>query len=130
MIYLFLIIWPFHWVKRGQYQKGKLWVYETPIIKVIVVTLNWELICRNKWHSRTSEISTAPEIAVGRHFHTWSGTRGTPLFLPAVEETLLAISMFSLLTIKRHSATRKQLFLYPEGDRSGLRNPKKDKHQH
>ena len=30
---------------------------------------HWEFICRNKWHPGTSEISTAPEIAVGTHFH-------------------------------------------------------------
>ena len=36
----------------------------------------------------------------------------------------------SLLSIRRHSATRKHLFLYPQGDWPGLRNSKKDKHQH
>ena len=34
---------------------------------------------------------------------------------------------FVLLTIRRHSATRKNLFSYPQGDRSGLRKPKKEK---
>ena len=33
-------------------------------------------------------------------------------------------------TIRWHSATREHLFLYPQGDRSGLRKPKKDKYQH
>ena len=42
---------------------------------------------------------------------------------------LVATSNFGLLTIRRHSATRKHLFLYPQGDRSGLKKPKKDKHQ-
>ena len=32
--------------------------------------------------------------------------------------------------IKLNSATRKDIFLYPLGDRSGLRKPKKDKNQH
>ena len=32
---------------------------------------------------------------------------------------------FSLLTIRRHSATRKHLFPDPQGDRPGLRKPKK-----
>ena len=34
---------------------------------------HWELICQNKWHQGTSEISIPPEIAVGMHFHaqTW-----------------------------------------------------------
>ena len=43
---------------------------------------------------------------------------------------LVATSNFRLLTIRQHSATRKHLFLYPQGYRSGLRKPKKDKHQH
>ena len=46
---------------------------------------------------------------------------------------LVATSKFSLLTIRWHSATRKHLFLYPQGDRSGLRKPKKNNrsyHQH
>ena len=35
--------------------------------------LHRELICRNKWHPGTSEISKTPEIAVGTDFHarTW-----------------------------------------------------------
>ena len=35
-----------------------------------------------------------------------------------------------LLTVRWHSATRKHLFPYSQGDRSGLRKQKKDKHQH
>ena len=35
---------------------------------------------------------------------------------------------FGLLTIRWHSATREHLFPYPQGDRSGLGKPKKDKH--
>ena len=35
-----------------------------------------------------------------------------------------------LLTIRWQSATGKHLLLYPQGDRSGLRQPKKDNHQH
>ena len=42
---------------------------------------------------------------------------------------MVATSKFGLLTIKQHSVIRKQLFLYPQGDMSGLRKPKKDKHQ-
>ena len=41
---------------------------------------------------------------------------------------LVATSKFGLLTIRWHSAARKHLFLYPQGDRSGLGKPKKDKH--
>ena len=29
----------------------------------------------------------------------------------------------------QNNATKKHLFLYPQGDRSGLKKPKKDKHQ-
>ena len=32
------------------------------------------------------------------------------------------------LTIRWHIATRKHMFQYPQGDRSGLRKSKKDKH--
>ena len=32
---------------------------------------------------------------------------------------------FVVLTIRRQSATREHLFLYPQGDRLGLRKPKK-----
>ena len=44
---------------------------------------HWELICRNKWHPGTSEISTPPEIAVGTHFHARHGTKTTLVFLAA-----------------------------------------------
>ena len=44
---------------------------------------HWELICRNKWHPGTSEISTPLEIAVGTHFHAPHDTKTTPVFLPA-----------------------------------------------
>ena len=42
----------------------------------------WKLICRNKWHPRTSEISTPLEVAVGAHFHVRHGTTNTRVFLP------------------------------------------------
>ena len=35
----------------------------------------WKLICLNKWHSGTSEISTPTEIAAGSHFNAWQGTK-------------------------------------------------------
>ena len=34
------------------------------------------------------------------------------------------------VTTPQQSATEKHLFLYLKGDKSGLRKPKKDKHQH
>ena len=42
----------------------------------------------------------------------------------------VATSKLSLLTIRQQGATRKHLFPYPQDDRSGLRKPNKDKHQH
>ena len=47
-----------------------------------------------------------------------------------MEKPLDTTFKFSLLAIKQHSATRKYLLLYPQGDRSCLRKAKKDKHQH
>ena len=38
---------------------------------------------------------------------------------------MVATSKFDLLSIRWHSTTRKHLFLYPQGNRSGLRMPKK-----
>ena len=55
------------------------------------------------------------------------GTKTISVFLPDDTE---APSKFSLFTIWSHSATRKHLFLYPQGDRLGLKKPKKDKHHH
>ena len=43
---------------------------------------------------------------------------------------LVATPKFDLLTIRWYNATRKHLFQYPQGDKSGLRKPKKDKDQH
>ena len=86
---------------------------------------NWEFICRNKWHLRASEISTPLEIAVETHFHVCNATKTTPVFLPVNGEASWSLPT-SLLTIRWHSATRKRLLLYPQGDRSGLKKPEKD----
>ena len=61
---------------------------------------HWELICRNKWHPGTSEISTPPEIAVGTHFHARHGTKTIPVFLPADGEASWSLlpSSVSLLS--------------------------------
>ena len=42
-----------------------------------------------------------------------------------MESLLVASSKFGIFTIKGHCATRENLFLYPQGDKSGLRKPKK-----
>ena len=54
-----------------------------------------------------------------------------PVFLPVDGEAswLLLLSLVSLLS-RQHSATRKHIFIYPQGDRSGLRKLKKYKDQH
>ena len=54
-----------------------------------------------------------------------------PLKLPQyfyllMEKPLDRFSKFGLFTIRRHSVTRKHLFLYPQADRSRLGNPKND----
>ena len=41
---------------------------------------HWELICYNKWHQGTSEISTPLEIAVETHFHEQHCSKTTPVF--------------------------------------------------
>ena len=56
-------------------------------------------------------------------------TKTTLVFLPADGEPSWLL-LPGLLTITWHSASRKYLFLYPEGDRLGLRKPKRDMHQH
>ena len=38
---------------------------------------------------------------------------------------MVVTSKFGLLTIREHSAARKHLFLYPQGDMQGLRKPKR-----
>ena len=60
---------------------------------------HWELICHNKWHPGTSEISTPPEIAVGTQFHARHGTKTIPVFLPADWEASWSLlpSLVSLL---------------------------------
>ena len=71
------------------------------------------------------------EIAVGTQFHARHGTKTTPVFLLVDRKASWSLlqSSVSLLSGST-SATKKNLFLYPEGERSGLRKPKKDKHQH
>ena len=72
--------------------------------------------------------------AAKTNFHAQDRARNTPIFLSANGEYFwllsVATSKFGLLTIKRHSAAKKYLFRSPWGDRSGLRKPKMDMHQH
>ena len=66
---------------------------------------HWELICHNKWHPGTSEISTKPEIAVGMHFHVQTWHENYPsIFTCWWRNLLVATSKFGLLTIRQPSA--------------------------
>ena len=59
------------------------------------------------------------------HFHVRHCTKTTQYFYLVREKPLVAASKLGLLTIRWHSATRKHLFLYPQGDRSDWRKPKR-----
>ena len=86
----------------------------------------WQLICCNKWHPRTSEISTQLEIAVRTHFHARTWHQNYPSIFTCWWRSLLVATLkFSLLAIRQHSATRKHLLLSPQDDRSHLKKPKK-----
>ena len=123
----------------GKNQKGRLRLYETFICFVTYLICDplRELICCNKWHPGTVGISTYNKQSckdVKTNFHAQDRARNTPIFLSANGEYFwllsVASSKFGLLTIKRHSAAKKCLFRSPWGDRSGLRRPKMDMHQH
>ena len=70
LVYVLLIIWPFHWVKK-EVKIGSSW-YTDPWSNF------WdpqrEPICCDKWHTRTSEMSTPRETTGGTHFHGRNGT--------------------------------------------------------
>ena len=66
---------------------------------------HWELICCNKWHQGTLEISTPLEIAVRTHFHVRHGIKTILLFLTTDGEaswSLLtsSVSLLSCSTVK------------------------------
>ena len=66
------------------------------------------------------------EIVVGTNFHAQQTLKRHQHFCLLIEKCcLFATSNFSLLTLTQHSATRKHLFLYSQGNRSGLRRPKR-----
>ena len=110
-------------LKKGQNQKGRLWVHETNFCRNFCDPL-WELIFGNKWHLGTSEISTPLEIAAGSHFHAWHDSKPTSTFYLLMEKPLDCCFQVCLLIIRCHSAPRKHVFLYPQGDRSSLRKSK------
>ena len=61
---------------------------------------HWKLMCHNKWHPGTLEISAPPEIAVGTHFHVRHGTKTISAFLTADGEAswLLLPILVSILS--------------------------------
>ena len=86
-------------LKIGRRQKCRLFVNETNPWSIFYDP-NRELICYNKLHPGTLEISAPSEIAaVGTYFHVWHGTKTTWVFLPADGEAswLLTPSLVSLL---------------------------------
>ena len=67
----------------------------------------------------TRVLSTPPKIALGIHFHGY-GTKTTQYFYLLIEKHLgCYFHVWSLLTLRQHSATRKHLFLHPQGYRTG-----------
>ena len=107
---------------RNKNWKDILWYHEKAILEVLFLTLT-ENICRNKWNSGASGISTPKEIAVEGHFHVQHSLKTTLVFLPADGKAswlLLSSSNFQVWS----------LFLYALGNRSCLRKLKKDKNQH
>ena len=71
-----------------------------------------ELICHNKWHPGTSGIFTTSKIAVRTHYLL-------------MEKPLGRYFHVQSLYYQGAQCKRKHLFLYPQGDRLGLRKPKK-----
>ena len=54
-----------HWVKnRSKTERQAVTLWDTNLWSSFCDPY-WELICRNKWYSRTSEIPTPPQIALG-----------------------------------------------------------------
>ena len=58
------------------------------------------------------------------------GTNTTPVFLPADGEASWSLLPSSVSLLSGSTVQPENIFPYPQGDRSGLRKPKKDKHQH
>ena len=120
--------------KRDKNEKGRLWEHETMILGITFVTLTENSFVVINDNQEPPGISTLPEISAGPHFRAWHGTKTTPVFLFTVGKAFLsrlfvATFKFGLFTvIRRHSPTRKHLFLYHQEDRSGLNKPKKGKH--
>ena len=75
----------------------------------------------------TLGIFSALEIAVGTHFHTGHGTWNALVFFPADGEASRLLLLRSVYVLSGGTVQPENIFLYPEGVRSGLSMPKKDK---
>ena len=69
-------------------------------------------------------------MPVGTHFHAQRGTKTTLVFLPAYGEGSCSLLPSSVSLLQGGTLQPENTFLYPQVDRSGLRNAKKDKHQY
>ena len=81
------------------------------------------IICRNKWHPRASEISTPLEIALGTHFDVQHATKATSVLLPVDGEASWLLLPSLVLLLSGNTVQPGNIFLYPQGDMSGLRIP-------
>ena len=63
------------------------------------------------------------------HFHVRHGTKTIPVFLPADGEASWSL-LPSLVSLSGGTVQPENVFLYAQGDRSSLKKPKRDKHQH
>ena len=118
-----------HWVKnRSETKRYAVSSWETNPLLRNFYDPDWELICCNKRHLGTCEIKTPMEISLKKHFHVWHGKLSWYFYLMMEKPFGQYFQVRSLY--KQHRATTKYLFLYPQGDRSGLRKPKKNMHQH
>ena len=99
LVYILLIRWPeLVELKIGQKHKGRLFFMRHQSL-CNFCDPHWEVICRTKWHTGTSEISTPPKIAVEPHFHARYSTKTITVFLPTDGEaswSLLPKSVFLL----------------------------------
>ena len=82
LVYVFLIIWPFQWLeKRSKSERSALSLWDTNPWSNFCDS-HWELICRNKQHPGTPEISKPQETPVETHFYVWHGTHSIPALSP------------------------------------------------
>ena len=118
-----------HWVKT-RLKTERLWIHEMPILVAIFVSLTEnssvvtnDTLGRQKYpHSRNSCREILPWVTGNKNYHS--------IFNCWWRSVLVITSQSGLLTILQHSITRKHLFLYPQGERSGKKKQKNDKRQH